>query len=146
MRTTQDYELQGSYASAADGAAPAGFGWVTFATVMLGFAGIWNLTAGILAVAQSRVYTAQATFVFSDLRTWGWIVLGLGMLQLIAAGSLFTGSAVARWFGITVAALNAIGQLLYVSAYPWWAISMFTVDVLIIYGLAVYGGARLRNA
>jgi hypothetical protein len=146
MRTTQDYELQGSYAPAADGAAPAGFGWVTFATVMLGFAGIWNLTAGILAISSSRVYTAQATFVFSDLRTWGWIVLGLAILQLIAAGSLLTGSAVARWFGITVAAVNAIGQLLYVSAYPWWAISMFTVDVLIIYGLAVYGGARLRNA
>jgi hypothetical protein len=146
MRTTQDYELQGSYAPAADGAAPAGFGWVTFATVMLGFAGIWNLTAGILAISSSRVYTAQATFVFSDLRTWGWIVSGLAILQLIAAGSLLTGSAVARWFGITVAAVNAIGQLLYVSAYPWWAISMFTVDVLIIYGLAVYGGARLRNA
>jgi hypothetical protein len=146
MRTTQDYELQGSYAPAADGAAPAGFGWVTFATVMLGFAGIWNLIAGILAVSSSRVYTANATFVFSDLKTWGWIVLSLGILQLIAAGSLLTGSAVARWFGITVAAVNAIGQLLYVSAYPWWAISMFTVDVLIIYGLAVYGGARLRNA
>src|SRR4051812_3948762 len=102
MRTTQDYELQGSYAPAAD-SAPAGFGWVTFATVMLGFAGIWNLTAGILAVSSSRVYTAQATFVFSDLRTWGWIVLGLGILQLIAAGSLLSGSAVARWFGITVA-------------------------------------------
>jgi hypothetical protein len=146
MRTTQDYELQGSYASAPDGGAPAGVGWVMFATVMLGLAGIWNLIAGILAVSSSRVYTANATFVFSDLKTWGWIVLSLGILQLIAAASLFTGSELARWFGILVAGVNAIGQLLFVSAYPWWAISMFTLDVLIIYGLAVYAGRRVRTA
>jgi len=45
-----------------------------------------------------------------------------------------------------VAGLNAIGQLLFVPVYPWWAIAMFTLDILIIYGLAVYAGARLRPA
>jgi hypothetical protein len=146
MRTAQDYELQGQYTPASDIDIPRGSGWVTFAAVMLGVAGVWNAIDGILAIADSRVYTGHATLVFSSLNTWGWIVLILGILQLLAAGALVGGSELARWFGISVAGLNAIGQLLFVPVYPWWAIAMFTLDILIIYGLAVYAGARLRPA
>ena len=141
MKTTQDY----AYVPGDDGFGK-GIGWVTFAAVMLGLAGIWTFIAGILAISSSRVYTEHAAFVFSDLNTWGWIALLLGLLQLMAAGALFTGSELARWFGIVVAWLNAIGQLMFVPAYPLWAIAMFAIDVLIIYGLAVYAGARLRRA
>jgi hypothetical protein len=146
MRTAQDYDLEGRYAAASATNSPSGIGWVTFAAVLLGLAGVWNSVDGILAIAGSRVYTASSVFVFSNLNTWGWIVLILGIIQLIAAGSLLAGSELARWFGITAAGLNAIGQLMFVPVYPWWAIAMFALDVLIIYGLAVYGGARLRVA
>jgi hypothetical protein len=146
MRTAQDYELEGRYAATSHSDSPSGVGWVTFAAVMLGLAGVWNSIDGILAISSSRVYTGHSTLVFSNLNTWGWIVLILGIIQLIAAGSLIAGSEFARWFGITAAGLNAIGQLLFVPVYPFWAISMFTVDLLIIYGLAVYAGKRLRVA
>ena len=63
----------------------------------------------------------------------------LGVLQGIAAFTVVAGSNLGRWFGIVAAGLNAIGQLMFVSAYPFWALAMFAVDVLIIYGLAVYG-------
>jgi hypothetical protein len=92
------------------------------------------------------VYTANQTFVFSDLNTWGWIVLFLGVFQLLAAFSLFGGSEIARWFGVFVAGVNAIGQLYYVPAFPIWSLLMFSVDILIIYGLVAYGGSRLRDA
>ena len=144
MRTAQDYEPQGRYAAASDIEAPSGLGWVTFAAVMLGLAGIWNSIDGILAISSSRVYTGHSVLVFSDLNTWGWIMLILGVIQLIASGALFAGSEFARWFGIGAAGLNAIGQLLFVPVYPWWALAMFTLDVLVIYGLAVYAGSRLR--
>src|SRR6266550_8104822 len=144
MRTAQDYELQGQYAPASDINPPQGVGWVTFASVMLGVAGVWNSIDGILAIADSRVYTDHAVLVFSSLSTWGWIVLILGILQLVAAGALVGGSEFGRWFGIGAAGLNAIGQLLFVPAYPWWAIAMFTLDILIIYALAVYAGSRMR--
>jgi hypothetical protein len=143
MRTTQDYELQGSYVGDYDTPA-AGGGWLMFATIMLGLAGTWNLFEGILAIASSRVYAGHETFIFSDLNTWGWIVMILGLAQVLAALALFGGSELARWFGIGVAGLNALGQLMFVPAYPVWAITMFAVDVLIIYGLAAYGGHRLR--
>jgi hypothetical protein len=146
MRTTQDYDI-GAYASDLGTAdAARGTGWVVFATIMLGFAALWNVVDGIAAISSAHVFAANADYLFSDLNTWGWIVLCLGILQGFAAVTLLTGSEFARWFGIAAAALNALGQLGFVPAYPWWALAMFSVDLLIIYGLAVYGGSRLRQA
>jgi hypothetical protein len=125
--------------------APAGTGLLTFAMVMMALAGIWAIFEGIAAIASSRVIVADAVFVFSDVNTWGWIVLGLGVLLVLSAFTLFTGSQFARWFGITAAGLNAIGQLLFIQAYPLWSLAMFAACVVIIYALATYAGPQLRR-
>lgn len=122
----------------------AGGGWITFAALMLGLAGTFNVIDGIVALSKSSFFTTNATYVFSNLHTWGWIVLILGVFQIIAALVLLSGSEIARWFGIAVAGINALGQLAFVPAYPVWGLLMFSVDVLIIYGLAAYAGKRLR--
>lgn len=122
-----------------------GEGWVVFAAVMLGFGGFWNAINGMLAIGTSRVFVADAVYVFSDLNTWGWIILLLGVLQLLAAFAVSSGSEWARWFGVACAALNAMGQLYFLQAYPFWALAMFSVDILIIYALCVYGGKRLKT-
>lgn len=146
MTTARDYEFKADYGVAADYAEPKGVGWVTFAAVMLGLVGTWNFIYGMLAIFSSRVYTENATYVFSDLNTWGWIVMILGIVQGLAALAVMSGSELGRWIGIAVASLNAIGQLAFVTIYPLWGIAMFAVDVLIIYALAVYGGKRLKQA
>lgn len=124
---------------------PAGAGLLTFAVVMMAIAGIWAIIEGIAAIASSKVFVANSTFIFSDLRTWGWIVTGLGVLLLVAALTVFTGSQFARWFGIFAAGLNGIGQLFFIQAYPLWSMAMFAADVIIIYALAVYAGSKLKR-
>jgi hypothetical protein len=141
VRTAHDYELRSGYDSYES---EHGAGWLTFAAVLLGLAGIWNGIDGILAISSSRVYTDTSVFIFSDLNTWGWIALILGIIQGLAALAILSGSEFARWFGIAAAGLNAIGQLMFVPVYPVWAMAIFAVDVLIIYALAVYGGRRLE--
>jgi len=111
-----------------------------FASLLLGLAGIWNILDGILALDNSKVFGPNTTYVFSDLRTWGWIILALGCIQIAASLTILSGSEWGRWFGIAVAGVNSIGQLAFIPVYPFWAITMFTVDLLIIYALAVYGG------
>jgi len=147
MRTTQDYDVGRGYGAPgpADEMQANGVGWVVFSAVLLGLASVWNMIDGIAAISSAHVYVANANYVFSDLNTWGWIVLCLGILEGIAAALLLSGSEFARWFGIAAAGLNALGQLFFVPAYPWWALAMFSADILIIYGLAVYGGSRLRQ-
>jgi hypothetical protein len=138
--------MRGSYDTTAyDSAGSTGFGWVMFAAILLFLAGIWNVFDGILAISSSHVFVSGAHYVFSGLSTWGWIVMLLGVLQIAAGSALLGGSDWAKWFGITVAAVNSIGQLMFLPAYPFWALSMFTVDMLIIYGLAMYGGSKLRT-
>ncbi len=120
-------------------------GWIGFALVMLAVAAVFNVIDGILAIARSSVFVGGAKLVFGDLRTWGWIILALGIVEGFAALRLLSGSQFARWFGIAVAALNAIGQLLFVNAHPWWALAVFAADVLVVYALAVHGGSRFRR-
>jgi|SRR3954453_10674692 len=120
-------------------------GWLGFAAIILGLAGSWNVIDGILAISRSKVYAPTATYVFSDLRTWGWIVLAVGFLELCAAFTILSGSGFARWFGIGAAGVNAIAQLMFIPAAPFWALAMFTCDLLVIYALAVYGGRNVTD-
>jgi hypothetical protein len=67
-------------------------------------------------------------------------MLIVGALQIAAAFSIWNGGKFGRWFGIACAGLNAIAALLSIPAYPFWSLTVFALDVLIIYGLAAYGG------
>jgi hypothetical protein len=117
-----------------------GLGMLLFAATMLGIAGIMAVIQGIAAIANSKVYVADTHFVFSNLRTWGWIVLIVGVLLLIAAAGVMNGSGFSRWFGIFAASLSALGQFGAMQAYPFWSLLMFSLAVMVIYALAVYGG------
>jgi hypothetical protein len=120
----------------------SGPGWLLFAGIMILVAGVLNIIYGIAAIDNANFFVNDAQFVFSDLNTWGWIVLVLGVLQVFAAFSIWQGGSYGRWFGIFVAALSAIGALLSIPAYPFWSLAIFAIDVLIIYGLAASGGQR----
>ena len=123
---------------------PKGASWITYASLMLGLAGIFNVVDGIVALARSKFYVANATYVFSDLRTWGWIVLVLGASEIMAALYVTRGSEFARWFGVGAAGVNAIAQLMFLPGYPLWSIAAFSMDILIVYALIAFGGARLK--
>jgi hypothetical protein len=122
--------------------AERGSGWLSFAAIMLGLAGVFGLIDGIVAVSKSSFYVASAHYVFSDLNTWGWILIVVGAVTLCAAFAIPTRSQLARWTGITVAGLQAVAQLMMIQAYPFWSLCIFAIDLLVIYGLAVYGGRR----
>jgi hypothetical protein len=115
-------------------------GWLVFAASMLGIAGTFSVVDGIVALSRSKFYSANAVYVFSDLRTWGWITLIVGAVAVAAAFGVLSGSQFARWFGMVAAGINALGQFMFVQAYPFWSMIVFAADVLVIYGLAVYGG------
>jgi hypothetical protein len=123
----------------------SGVGWIMFAGIMLMIAGVLNVIYGIAAIDNSKffVHTTETQYIISSLNTWGWITLILGALQIVAAFSIWAGGEFGRWFGIGVAGLSAIGALLDIPAYPFWSLAVFAIDVLIIYGLAAYGGRRL---
>ena len=119
-----------------------GSGWVLFAGIMLMLIGVLNAIYGIAAIDESSFFVADTQYILSDLRTWGWVLLIIGALQVLAAFSVWRGGSFGRWFGIAVAALNSIAALLSIPAYPFWSLAIFAIDVLVIYGLTTYGGDR----
>ncbi len=120
-----------------------GVGWVIFAGIMLMIGGVLNVIYGIAAIDNSKFFVHETQYILSGLNTWGWVTLILGALMILASFSIFAGGAFGRWFGIGVAGLSAIGALLEIPAYPFWSLSIFAIDILIIYGLAAYGGQRV---
>ena len=116
-----------------------GYGWVMFAGCMLALVGSLNFIYGIAAVSNSKFYVRDAQYVISDLKTWGWVLLVLGTIQFLAAFGIWTGSELARWIGIVSAGLNAVAQMLAIPAYPFLSLSLFAIDILVIYGLVAYG-------
>jgi hypothetical protein len=124
-----------------------GSGLVLFASVLLVIVGCFNLIYGIAAIANSHVFTANAHYVFGNLRAWGWITLILGVVQLLAAAGVLAGNQWARWFAVVVVGLNTIDQMLFLPAYPFWSLMIIAVDVIALYGLCAYGSrANLEAA
>jgi hypothetical protein len=116
-----------------------GYGLVLFASVLLVVVGCFNLIYGIAAIANSHVFTANAHYVFANQRAWGWITLIIGILQLLAAAGVLAGNQLARWFAVAVLGLNAIDMMLFLPAYPFWALTIIAMDVVALYGLCAYG-------
>jgi hypothetical protein len=121
-----------------------GPGWIAFAGAMLAIIGSLNVLYGIAAISNSKFYLREAAYVFGDLKTWGWLLVVVGACQLLAAFGIWTGSQLARWVGIATAAGNAILQLLFLPSYPLLAITIFAVDVLVLYALIAFGGRSAR--
>jgi hypothetical protein len=122
-----------------------GAGWVFFAASMLGLAGIIGVIHGIVTATKSSFYVSGSRYVFSGPSTWGWIMIIVGVITIIASFSVFRGAQWARFYGIGIASLQALVQLLSIQAYPFWSLCIFALDVLVVYGLAVYGGKRIEG-
>ena len=117
-----------------------GSGWLLFASIMLMMVGVFNVIWGIAAVAKSTVFVADTRLVFGSLNSWGWIYLILGVIEICAGFGVLSKAQWARWFGIVVGSIAAIMAFFSIWAYPGWALLIITLDVLVVYGLAAYGG------
>jgi hypothetical protein len=118
----------------------SGTGWIAFAGTMLILVGCFNVIDGIAAIANSDYLVNQ--LLFSNLHAWGWFFLIWGAVQIVTGFAIYSGAGWAAIVGVVSAFGNAIAQLSWARAYPVWAIAAIVLDVLVIYGLVVYGGRR----
>jgi len=112
---------------------------IVFAAVLLWVVGFFNVIDGTAALAKSSVFIGNARYVVGDLRTWGWVALILGALQVISGVGVLAGNQVARWFGVAAIALNALGQMYFIPSYPFWSLLIIAMDVVALWGLCAYG-------
>jgi hypothetical protein len=121
-----------------------GSGSAFFASILLMVAGTVNIIYGIAAISDSKFFVGQTRYVFSNLNTWGWITLLLGVIAIIGGFSVMRGGVFGRTIGIFIGSITAIGALLGVGgAYPFWSLGVFAICIVVIHGLAVYNPERV---
>jgi hypothetical protein len=133
-----------SRSSRADSGSRATSGWavglIVFAAIMLMMAGTFQFLAGLVALFENEFYVTTRNYVFQlDATTWGWIHLLLGIVLGIAGWGLLSGRTWARVLAITVAAISALANFLFLPYYPFWALTIIALDVLVIWAVAAHG-------
>ena len=116
-------------------------GWVLFGSMMLIMLGCFQGIAGLVALFNKGYYLVgkNGLVVQVDYTYWGWAHLIVGVAALVAGFGLFTGRMWARITGIAVASISALVNFAFIPAFPLWALTMITIDFLVIYGIAAHG-------
>jgi hypothetical protein len=117
-----------------------GAGRAVFVAILLLIAGTLNVIYGIGALDDANVFVNDRRFILTDLNTLGWVLIILGVIQVIGGLSLLGGRTFGRVIGLAGAILGAIGALLSIGgAYPWWSLAIFFLCIYIIHGLFIVG-------
>ena len=119
-----------------------GEGWLMFSDIVLVTAGIMRIIDAFWAFDKDDELEGRLqTLLFDDdLTAYGWLWLIVGILLILAGFGLFSGSELARWFGILMAVVGAVSSMLWIYQFPIWSLVGVTISLLVIYGLAAYGG------
>ena len=124
-----------------------GEGWLIFAAIVLGVAGIMRVFDAIWAFRYHGVLPQNfedAIFGHS-LKTYGWVYLIVAIVLILSAFGVAARSQVSRWIGIFAGAILAISAIWWMPFYPVWSLTYILVGVLVIYGLAAHGGREVRT-
>lgn len=116
-------------------------GWVVFASILMIMVGAFQAILGLTALLESGYYVVAPSGLVVNVNytAWGWVHLALGVVAIAAAFGLLAGQMWARMVGIALAVVSAIVNLAFIAAYPLWSITVITLDVLVIYAIAVHG-------
>jgi hypothetical protein len=117
-----------------------GTGRVVFAATLLLIVGTLNIIYGFGALDDASIFVNDQRFILTNLNTLGWVLIVLGVVQLIGGFSLMAGSTFGRVIGIIGGTFGAIGALLSIGgAYPWWSLAIFALCVYVVHGIIVFG-------
>lgn len=119
---------------------PSGSGWFDFAGVLFVIGGVANLLWGIGALSDKQ-YLPEDGLLFSSLTLWGWLAIIWGVVVLIAAYLTLSRAFSGAILGVIVASISAIFWFFTLPVLPIFALTVISLNVLIIYGLTAHADA-----
>ena len=118
------------------------FAMVVAVGVLLIILGVWNTIDGLTALIAGDFVVADAERVVAlQVAAWGWVLLALGVVEVVAGIALFIGARWARVVAVLVAGFNGVVQLAFIAAYPVGAILIMVVCALMIWTVVRHGDA-----
>lgn len=121
-----------------------GKGWLTFAAVILGVAGIMRIFDGIWAFRYKGAVpdNLQNGLLGTTLKNYGWLWLIVGILLILCALGVMARSQISRWIGVFAGAVIAVSAIWWMPYYPIWSLTYIGIGILVIYALVAEGGRR----
>ena len=118
------------------------FAMVVGVGVLLIVLGVWNVIDGLTALFAGGFVVADAERVVAlQVAAWGWVLLALGVVEVVAGIALFIGARWARVVAVLVAGFNGIVQLAFLAAYPVGAVLIMVVSAVVIWTVLRHGDA-----
>ena len=111
-------------------------GWVVFSAIWLIVAGAFNVIEGLTAIHRANVLSG-ATYLFSGTSTWGWIILIVGIVQLVAGYMVYSGNPTGFTLGVVIAMVAAFFWFFFLFTVPIGALLAIVMNGLVIYGLTI---------
>jgi hypothetical protein len=111
-----------------------------FAATLLTLVGMINIIYGIGALDDASYFVNDTRYILDNLNTLGWVTIIVGLIQLTAGFSLFSGNTYGRVLGIIGGTLGALSALLSIGgSNPWWSLCVFALCIYIVHGIMIYG-------
>jgi hypothetical protein len=111
-------------------------GWSMFAAIWLLVAGLFNIVDGATAIHRSNQFPSQA-LLFAHANFWGWVILVVGILQVVAGFMVFSRNPSGNVIGVSVATFSMFIWFFLLFVAPVGALLAVVVNGLVIYGLTV---------
>ena len=123
-----------------------GAGWLFFAGTVLGLAGLMRIVDSIWAFRYKGALpdNLKDSVLGSNLTTYAWLWLIVGILLLVSSVLVLGRSQFARWIGFIASAIAAISAMTWMPYYPIWSLTYVGIALLAFYTLAAHGGRDPR--
>jgi hypothetical protein len=114
-------------------------GWVTFAAVIAGIVGVYNVLSGIAAIAEDDSTERLGEVLYGvNITAWGWFWLILGIGQLVVAWLVYARHPLGQMLGLLWAFIVASLSVFTIFVAPAYSVAILAVNVLIIWALVTH--------
>jgi hypothetical protein len=118
-----------------------------FASGWLATIGLLNLFYAISVLAGSTIFITTASWLVGDARPWGWLMLAVGLIQLMAAPGVLMGRVSALGIAMLSVLGHVVAAVMFISDEPWIAVGLLLLDAaVLICVLVVLRSARPATA
>ena len=113
-------------------------GWRTFAGIIFYLVGAFNVIGGLAAIFKEEFFLVDGEkLLVTDYTAWGWFLLILGLVQLIAGAGILKDRGWARLAGVALAMMSAVLHIAFLVAFPIFGLLTISLSVAVVYGLVV---------